>query len=314
MSLNDFEIIRELGKGAYGSVFQVRRKEDGSIYAMKKVDLSKLNNKEKENSLNEVRILASITSPNVISYKDSFYDEKNSMLCIVMEFADNGDLEGKVNANIKARSNFKEHEIWNIVAQIAYGLKALHDKKIMHRDLKCANIFLTKNNDVKIGDMNVSKVLRMGMLSTQTGTPYYASPEVWKDRPYDYKSDIWSFGCIIYEMCTSKPPFRGNSMEQVYNKVIKGSYEQISPIYTKELKSLIHHLLQVSPLGRPNIDQVIALIQNTNKVIKNESLENNFSITQECINLLNTIRLPKNISDINNLLPKPKYHIRNIKR
>lgn len=80
------------------------------------------------------------------------------------------------------------------------GLKQLHDKKIVHRDIKCANVFLMKDGDLKLGDLNVSKVAKQGMLQTQTGTPYYASPEVWNDKPYDLKSDIWSAGCVLYEM------------------------------------------------------------------------------------------------------------------
>jgi NIMA (never in mitosis gene a)-related kinase len=81
------------------------------------------------------------------------------------------------------------------------GLKALHDLKIMHRDIKCANILVTKEGGAKLADFNVSKVINPnGFLSTQTGTPYYASPEVWSDQPYDFKSDIWSLGCVLYEM------------------------------------------------------------------------------------------------------------------
>lgn len=89
-----------------------------------------------------------------------------------------------------------------------FGLKALHDLNIMHRDIKSANVFLNKDGSAKIGDMNVSKVAsREGLNYTQTGTPYYASPEVWRDEPYTFVSDIWSLGCVLYETLTLKPPF-----------------------------------------------------------------------------------------------------------
>ena len=98
---------------------------------------------------------------------------------------------------------------------------------IFHRDLKSANIFLCQNGVAKLGDMNVSKLAKKGLLSTQTGTPYYASPEIWKDQPYDQKSDIWSLGCVLYEMCCLKPPFRAEDMDGLYKKVIKGIYPKL---------------------------------------------------------------------------------------
>jgi len=91
--------------------------------------------------------------------------------------------------------------------EITKALKILHDIYIFHRDLKSANVFLSRDGHAKLGDLNVSKVAKKGLLYTQTGTPYYASPEVWRDQPYDSKSDIWSLGCVIYEMTTLKPPF-----------------------------------------------------------------------------------------------------------
>lgn len=104
------------------------------------------------------------------------------------------------------------------------GIKVLHDLKILHRDLKSANVFLFKDGTAKIGDMNVSKIAKKGLLYTQTGTPYYASPEVWNDSPYDLKSDIWSAGCVIYETAFLKPPFRAEDMEGLYKKIVKGTY------------------------------------------------------------------------------------------
>ncbi len=104
--------------------------------------------------------------------------------------------------------------------------------KIFHRDLKSANVFLCKDGNAKLGDLNVSKVAKKGLLYTQTGTPYYASPEVWRDQPYDNKSDIWSLGCVLYEMTTLKPPFRANDMNGLYKRVLKGVYPKIAATYT----------------------------------------------------------------------------------
>ena len=122
---------------------------------------------------------------NIIAYKEAFFDDSSSTLCIVMEFADEGDLLNKINGHSKSGTKFPEKEIWGYFIQMCRGIKALHDLKICHRDLKCANVFLTKEKTLKIGDLNVSKVAKRGLLHTQTGTPYYASPEVWKDKPYD---------------------------------------------------------------------------------------------------------------------------------
>ena len=127
-----------------------------------------------------------------------------------------------------------EKDIWNIAIKILKALKALHKMKIVHRDIKAANIFLCRNNyqekqtiqsdadtqlgqmRVKLGDLNVSKIAKMGMMQTQTGTPYYASPEVWRDQPYDYKCDIWSLGCVIYELAALRPPFMAKDMNGLY--------------------------------------------------------------------------------------------------
>src|SRR5690242_6781372 len=121
MSLKDFEILQELGKGAFGTVYKVKRNLDGQLYALKKVPINRLTNKEKENTLNEIRILASLNCPNVISYKDAFYDEEQNSICIIMEYADDGDLEEKVVKNVKFKLHFSENEIWNVFKQIVSG-------------------------------------------------------------------------------------------------------------------------------------------------------------------------------------------------
>ena len=128
MSLNDFIIGKLLGKGVFGSVSLVTRKRDGNIYAMKRVSIGKLNKKEKESALNEIRILGSLSHPNIIGYKEAFFDEHTNTLNIVMEYADEGDLEQKIKYNLKKRLNFDESTIWGWIIQLLKGIKYLHDK------------------------------------------------------------------------------------------------------------------------------------------------------------------------------------------
>ena len=189
------QCFSDIGKGSYSDVFKVKRKEDGQLYALKKVNIQNLSAKEQQNALNEVRILASIQHENVIAFKEAFIDQKHQFLCLVIEFADGCDLYQKIKEKQKATEYFEEGEIWQTLVHTLRGLKQLHDMKIMHRDLKSANVFLTDKGIAKLGDMNVSKLTdTKGLNYTQTGTPYYASPEVWNDAPYDLKSDIWSLG------------------------------------------------------------------------------------------------------------------------
>ena len=147
---------------------------------MKKDNLAKLKEKEKEkrNALNEIRFLASIKNKNIISYKEAFFDEGSQSLCLVMEYADGGDLLAKIKAYQKKGTYMSENFIWSMIIQLARGLKCIHEMNILHRDLKSANVFLTSDGIVKLGDMNVSKIAKECLMHTQTGTPYYASPEV----------------------------------------------------------------------------------------------------------------------------------------
>ncbi|CAD8080082.1 unnamed protein product [Paramecium sonneborni] len=255
--LQNFEIQNKLGSGAYSSVYKVQRKSDGKIYALKKVKLMDIGDREKQNALNEVRIIASIHHENVVSYKECFIED--NILCIIMEYAEGGDLLQKIQRYIKRQLLIPEQEIWQVAIQVLQGLRALHHKKIFHRDLKCANIFLYENDQVKLGDFNVSKLAKNGLVYTQTGTPYYASPEVWQDQPYDHKADIWSFGCVIYETCSLKPPFRAKDMDGLYKSVLRGQYQPIPVIYSQELAQLIKTMMQVHPTNRPDCDKLLQL-------------------------------------------------------
>tara|TARA_B110000285_G_C15115733_1_gene613935 strand:+ start:154 stop:654 length:501 start_codon:yes stop_codon:yes gene_type:complete len=166
MSIKDFVTLKKLGSGSFSEVFKVKRVSDQTEYAMKKVKLMSLSTKEKENALNEIRILASVVHKNVIGYKESFFEESTNILCIVMEIADGGDLDAKINQAKGLKSFVKEDKIWHIFKQMLEGLMALHAEKIVHRDIKCANVFLSSGGGVKLGDMNVSKIAKHGIMQT----------------------------------------------------------------------------------------------------------------------------------------------------
>ena len=308
--MDGFEILEKLGDGAYSVVYKVRRKEDSNIYALKKVRLQNLSDKEKENSLNEVRILASVKSTFVIAYKEAFIDEKDQSLCIVMEYADKGDLYQKICQFKKIGCLIEEVDVWRIFIQMVKGLKALHDLKILHRDLKSANIFLFSDGSAKIGDLNVSKVAHKGLGYTQTGTPYYASPEVWRDEPYDIKSDIWSLACVTYEMLALHPPFRAENMEALYNKVVKCQYGKISERYSSDISEIIKLLLKVKSKERPTCGQILKhpLVKKRIEFFQAEAGNENIDIDdmEEGV-LLRTIRIPKNILFLSDKLPEANY-------
>ena len=215
-SLSNYEIIKEIGKGSFSTVYLVKKIISQKEFALKKVNIFKLSEKERQNSLKEVNFLSEIKDPNVIGYEESFYDQNFNYLYLVMEYAQHGDLSKILQKRKKLKEYYTENELLNMYLQIASGLKAIHAKQIIHRDLKSANIFITQTNELilKIGDFNVSKRIDyLNLKNTQTGTPYYASPEIWENRPYDFKSDIWSLGCLFYEIASFSTPFKGNYMK-----------------------------------------------------------------------------------------------------
>ena len=306
MSLRDFEVLSKLGTGSYSSVYKVRRKADGRLYALKQVNLGSLSPREKANAVNEVRILASVKSQQVVAYYEAFVDHASGSLCIVMEYADGGDLLARVHQCKKLELRLTEKEIWNIFADMVQGLAALHDLHILHRDIKSANVFLTSTGSAKLGDLNVAKVSQAGLHNTQTGTPYYASPEVWRDQPYDFKSDIWSLGCVLYEMAMLEPPFTAKDMDGLYRKVTKGFYPPLSDAYSPDLSIMIRNLLQVNPLSRPTSKRLLHLLTRGGH-IQPTPLAPNL--------LLKTILFPRNIRDLEQVFPPPKYptkHTHNI--
>ena len=194
--IKDYIIKERLGVGAFGVVFKVLKKTNNVIYVIKQIPLIGLTYQEKNEAKLEAKILSSVRSNYIVRYYESF--EENNNLNIVMEYCDRGDLSQFINKNKKTRYLLKEDLIWSIFLKITIGLATLHKSKILHRDLKTLNIFMTHNLDIKIGDFGVAKILtKSGFAKTIIGTPYYLSPELCEEKPYNDKSDVWALGCIL---------------------------------------------------------------------------------------------------------------------
>lgn len=156
---------------------------------------------------------------------------------------------------------FPEEQIMDWFTQICLAIKHIHDKKILHRDLKSQNIFLTKNGLIKLGDFGIAKCLNFTLEKAKTvvGTPYYLSPEIVENKPYSFKSDIWSLGVLLYEMTCLKMPFDASSLPMLYVKIVRGSYNPIPNIYSKDLKNLIGLLLNTNVDKRISINDILRL-------------------------------------------------------
>ena len=315
-TFKDFEIINTLGEGAFSKVYLVKRKKDKKQYALKSILMEKLSKIDQQNSLNEIRILSSIFHPNIIAYKEAFWNNNNKTLNIIMEYCDDGDLETKINILKRNRIKFNENLIWNYSIQILLGLKALHDKGVIHRDLKSANIFLSKlYSKCKIGDLNTGKIIKNDnnkkQISYQVGTPSYFSPEIWKNDNFSYKSDIWSFGCIVYEMCTLRMPFRGKNLDELKENICKGKYEKISSRYSLDLWMFIQTLLQIDIDKRPNCNMILDSILIKRQLNKMKELNNLIkeqkNINWEDSSIMDTIEY-KNLWDLEYKIPNKKKY------
>ena len=266
MSLN-YKVLQPLGEGSFGKAFLCKKESDGSLCVIKQILIEGMDQKEKDEVLNESTILSKLDHPNIIKFYDVFESKKpKHMINIVTEYADGGDLSEKIKEKKNKNNNFTESEILDYFTQICLAIKHIHKKKIIHRDLKSGNIFLMKNGFVKLGDFGIAKGFQktMDKAKTMVGTPYYLSPEILENKPYDSKSDIWALGVLLYEMMTFKMPFNANSLPMLSVKIMRGNYIPPPTIYTKDLRELVAKCLTVDAKLRPTIDEILKmpLIQN----------------------------------------------------
>ncbi|XP_052800386.1 uncharacterized protein LOC128231503 isoform X2 [Mya arenaria] len=258
--MENYEKIHKIGKGACGAVFLVRHKESRKLFARKTIELDEgKKTRTKEAVQKEARILAQLKHPHIVSYHDSFFDEDFEYLNIIQDYCDGGNMDDKIKAAAMKSKHFEELQIMEWFLQIIMAVQYIHSKKVLHRDLKAENVFLTKKNVVKIGDFGISKVLEntVDVAQTIVGTPSYLSPELCQDIPYSSKSDIWAVGCLLYEMCALKPPFDAQNLISLFFKIIKCEYDKIPSIYSPALQNLVEMILVKTPDDRPSASAIL---------------------------------------------------------
>ena len=259
VSINGFIIKERIGVGSYGRVYKVYKNK--MYYVLKEIPLNLSSAAEKINSVqNEAQILSSLNNKYVVKFYESF--KMNHNIYILMEYCDNGDLCSFLNKIKKTRKDenyfLDEDFVWKIFIQMSIGLYYIHSKKIIHRDIKTLNIFLTKNLDAKIGDLGVAKLLEdTNHANTFIGTPYYVSPEMCKNKPYNEKSDIWALGCILYELLTFNHPFTANNQPALFIKIINSKINPFPAGVPEDLKNMVEFILQKNCEERPTMEEII---------------------------------------------------------
>ena len=256
--LSSYIIEKQLGKGTYGVVYKVKKKEDNKIYVLKQISLLGLSPAQKAEVKLEAQVLSKIKSKYVVKYYDSF--EEEGKLNIIMEYCDKGDLNDFIEKQKKTKYLLNEDIIWRIFIKTTLGLADIHKLNILHRDLKSLNIFLKDNDDIRVGDLGVAKILNHTYFAkTFIGTPYYLSPELCEDKPYNDKSDVWALGCILYELCTYQHPFTAKSQGGLILKIINENPKPINTYYSKEMINLLNLIFEKDYKKRPSCLDILKM-------------------------------------------------------
>ena len=318
-----YTVIKFLGKGGFGEAYLVKSNMTKKNYVMKSINFELLDEKNKLYTINEAILLKNIDHPNIIKFKEVFEVKKpNIQLNIIMEYAENGDLNKLLETNINKKVYFKENILINWLCQICSALKYIHYKKIIHRDIKPANIFMNNLGQIKLGDFGISKNLKnLELASSFVGSAYYTAPEMIYEEKYSYEIDIWALGVTFYELMNLKKPFRAE-YPAIYLEIKNKEVDEMNNIYSKPFRNLIYQMLKKNPKERPKADDILnnlfikekikgLIIEKINWVksdkkiinekfrIKDEEKENNLNKNKFKIKSYNEINLENNkIKDI----------------
>ena len=251
--------VKVIGKGAFGAAILVHARGDRrSQYVIKHVDVTRLDAKQRDEAKKEIKLLASFKHPNIVRYRDSFVEA--GALHIVMDYAEGGDLHRLLKE--QGSRLLAEETVLDYFVQLCLAMKHVHDRKVLHRDIKSQNVFLTQNRRVvKLGDFGIARVLNSTaeLARTACGTPYYMSPEICDNKPYNDRSDVWSMGCLLYEMASLRCPFDARDMRGLVIKILRGAYPPLPKAFSPGLGQLVGRCLHRQPSQRPSVNELLAL-------------------------------------------------------
>nr|XP_011754221.1 serine/threonine-protein kinase Nek11 isoform X5 [Macaca nemestrina] len=256
-----YVLQQKLGSGSFGTVYLVsdkKAKRGEELKVLKEISVGELNPNETVQANLEAQLLSKLDHPAIVKFHASFVEQDN--FCIITEYCEGRDLDYKIQEYKEAGKIFPDNQIIEWFIQLLLGVDYMHERRILHRDLKSKNIFL-KNNLLKIGDFGVSRLL-MGscdLATTLTGTPYYMSPEALKHQGYDTKSDIWSLACILYEMCCMNHAFAGSNFLSIVLKIVEGDTPSLPERYPKELNAIMESMLNKNPSLRPSAIEILKI-------------------------------------------------------